>query len=229
MSTMPLHQALVICDQVSPMPSVAHEALITLRTELVPHVGYEKFVADYWRGRRREDPEAPVAAEGSATYVLRDPDKEAREDLRDLFIMAVGLGGEAGEVQELLKKHVRDGHIDRRNLALELGDVLYYLTKIAQRYGITLGTLKRLNREKLEARRQGGKSAYTAANVMLDQPAADWAQVVASSPSNTIKDLRRAASFIDGTDPECNVVDEAEAARLADVLRELARAGEGRR
>ena len=221
MNRTPLHTALVVCDQLSPMPNVAHEALLTLRTELVPHLGYEKFVADYWRGRRREDPEAPVAADGHATSEV-----SLVENLRDLFIMSVGLGGETGEVQELLKKHVRDGHIDVRALALELGAVLYYLTKIAQRYGLTLATLKRLNREKLEARREGGKGAYTAASVVLDLPATDWTAVMRLQPSSVAKDLRRAASFVDGTDPECNVVDEPEAARLAQVLRELARAGE---
>lgn len=57
---------------------------------------------------------------------------------RDLYIMATGLAGETGEVLELLKKHVRDGEIDRDALLLELGDVLHYLTRIAAEYEFSL-------------------------------------------------------------------------------------------
>ena len=72
--------------------------------------------------------------------------------LRDLFVMTVGLGGETGEVLELLKKHVRDGHIDRDDLALELGDVLHYLTRIALQYGFDLQEIMALNMAKLAKR-----------------------------------------------------------------------------
>jgi hypothetical protein len=43
------------------------------------------------------------------------------------YIMAVGLGGETGEVLEVLKKSVRDGKSPelKQNLTLELGDALY--------------------------------------------------------------------------------------------------------
>jgi NTP pyrophosphatase (non-canonical NTP hydrolase) len=72
--------------------------------------------------------------------------------LRELFIMAVGIGGEAGEVQELLKKHVRDGREIRDDLLLELGDVLHYLTRIAHQFGFTLDQVMTANRDKIEAR-----------------------------------------------------------------------------
>jgi len=72
--------------------------------------------------------------------------------LRELFIMAVGIGGEAGEVQELLKKHVRDGLEIHDDLLLELGDVLHYLTRIATQFGFTLDQVMGANCEKIEAR-----------------------------------------------------------------------------
>lgn len=72
--------------------------------------------------------------------------------LRELFIMSVGLGGEAGEVQELLKKHVRDGREIETDLRLELGDVLHYLTRIASQFGMTLDEIMLANRNKIEAR-----------------------------------------------------------------------------
>jgi NTP pyrophosphatase (non-canonical NTP hydrolase) len=55
----------------------------------------------------------------------------------------LGLASEAGEVAGKVKKIFRDGqgHItdaDRQALALELGDVLWYLSEICTRLGIRL-------------------------------------------------------------------------------------------
>ena len=98
---------------------------------------YEKFVNDFWTSRRAAD--------------------ESNE-MRQRFIMTVGLAGECGEVCELLKKQVRDGVLDREDLCLELGDVLYYLTKITHHNGLTLNDLMTKNKEKLEHRRKHGKT-----------------------------------------------------------------------
>lgn len=78
-------------------------------------------------------------------------------ELRDHYIMTVGLAGEVGEVCELLKKHVRDGNpIDHKNLTKELGDVLYYLVRIATAYGIEPQSLLEANVEKLDGRLKRG-------------------------------------------------------------------------
>lgn len=91
----------------------------------------------------------------------RGYDREPNE-LRELFIMSVGIGGEAGEVQELLKKHVRDGREIRDDLRLELGDVLHYLTRIAAQFGMTLGEVMLANREKIERRHEKREAARRA-------------------------------------------------------------------
>ena len=70
----------------------------------------------------------------------------------DLFIMATGLTGEAGEVMEHLKKFIRDGRLDKEALKLELGDVLFYLTRTAQWAGFSLEEIAQGNIDKLEAR-----------------------------------------------------------------------------
>jgi phosphoribosyl-ATP pyrophosphohydrolase len=51
-----------------------------------------------------------------------------------------GLGGESGEVQNAVKKIVRDGISKPRieNLIEESGDVLFYLAHLLERYGFTL-------------------------------------------------------------------------------------------
>lgn len=107
-----------------------------MRSKLTP---YERFVADQWTHRR--NPVAKAAAEPGADLLCQ------------LFIMTTGLAGEAGEVVELLKKHVRDGKLDVDELALELGDVLYYLTRIGQEFGLSLAEIKERNQLKLIARR----------------------------------------------------------------------------
>lgn len=76
----------------------------------------------------------------------------ADNPMRDLYIMSTGLGGETGEVLELLKKHVRDGVLDTDDLALELGDVLHYLTRIGLQFGFTLDDIMLRNIRKLEER-----------------------------------------------------------------------------
>ena len=64
------------------------------------------------------------------------PQTQAEDDMRQLFIMTAGLGGETGEVLELLKKHIRDGREIRADLTHELGDVLHYWMRICAQFGL---------------------------------------------------------------------------------------------
>lgn len=75
-----------------------------------------------------------------------------KDDLRGRFIAAVGLGGETGEVLELLKKDVRDYRLIRDDLILELGDLLFYLTKVAHQHSISLDEVMAGNVDKLRSR-----------------------------------------------------------------------------
>jgi len=72
--------------------------------------------------------------------------------LKSLYIMATGLAGETGEVQEHLKKYVRDGYMDVDKLKLELGDVLHYLTRICQQFNLDLQAVAEANMDKLDRR-----------------------------------------------------------------------------
>lgn len=66
---------------------------------------------------------------------------------------AVGLAGEVGEVCEEVKKAYRDDRdFDKEKLTNELGDVLWYLTNIASRAGITLEEIMQKNVDKLTKR-----------------------------------------------------------------------------
>lgn len=77
-------------------------------------------------------------------------------DDKKLSVYALGLAGETGEVSELLKKHIRDGVLDTEALAKELGDVLAYLTLIADSFGFTLEEIAELNLTKLTGREENG-------------------------------------------------------------------------
>ena len=71
---------------------------------------------------------------------------------KDYFVMTAGLGGETGEVLEILKKHVRDKKLDKEHLKEELGDVLYYLTMICNYHGLTLEEVIEENVRKIDIR-----------------------------------------------------------------------------
>lgn len=80
--------------------------------------------------------------------------KTTDDRLRSLAVMALGIGGEAGEVQELIKKRLRDNKPNiEPALLLELGDVLYYVTRIGQEYGFTLDQIMEANLDKLYNRK----------------------------------------------------------------------------
>jgi NTP pyrophosphatase (non-canonical NTP hydrolase) len=71
---------------------------------------------------------------------------------------ALGLTGEAGEVADLVKKsqYTNPKPLTHETIGLELGDALWYLTALADMYGLTLEDLMYRNIEKLEARHKGG-------------------------------------------------------------------------
>lgn len=76
----------------------------------------------------------------------------------NVLYAAIGMCGEAGEVSELIKKYAYHGHtIDREHLARELGDVLWYVSYMADLFGYSLGEIMAMNQEKLAKRYPDGK------------------------------------------------------------------------
>lgn len=84
---------------------------------------------------------------------------------RALNMAALGLAGEAGEVVDLIKKHIYHGHpMDLAKLVAELGDVLWYVATLATALDIKLSDVAEGNIEKLMARYPEGFSSERSRN-----------------------------------------------------------------
>lgn len=69
----------------------------------------------------------------------------------------LGLCGESGEVADLWKKYLYQGHeFDPEGMKAELGDVLWYVAELAAGLGITLEDVAWANVEKLRKRYPDG-------------------------------------------------------------------------
>ena len=69
----------------------------------------------------------------------------------------MGLNGEAGEAMDILKKMLFQGHaLDCKHVALELGDVAWYLALAADAIGYSLEDIFKMNIEKLKERYPDG-------------------------------------------------------------------------
>ena len=78
---------------------------------------------------------------------------------------AMGLGGEAGEAIDVLKKHLFHGHdLDRAEVAKELGDVLWYVAALCAELDLDLGQVMEANVAKLRARYPDGFDADRSRN-----------------------------------------------------------------
>ena len=79
----------------------------------------------------------------------------------ELMQQVLGLADEAGEVQSIFKKWIRDqeadfAKLDKANITKELGDVLWYIAVIAHDLGIPLEDIAAANIEKLRSRKVRG-------------------------------------------------------------------------
>ena len=98
---------------------------------------------------------------------LNDYQRDSRTTARypdlgsNLIYPTLGLAGEAGEVADKVKKLIRDrdglaDHTFKQDLALELGDVLWYIAQLCTELGMTLDDVAEKNIEKLNSRSRRG-------------------------------------------------------------------------
>lgn len=80
-------------------------------------------------------------------------------------ILALGLAGESGEFVDIIKKEVGHGHpADVSKIAIELGDILWYIAVMADAYGLSLSEVATINIGKLKARYPDGFSTEASIN-----------------------------------------------------------------
>lgn len=84
-------------------------------------------------------------------------DPKLRALVTDLKYLGLALAGETGEVAEKIKRIFRDTggelqHDSKQSLILELGDILWYLTRIADVLQTPLSQVARSNLKKIESR-----------------------------------------------------------------------------
>ena len=77
----------------------------------------------------------------------------------------MGLCGESGEVIDLLKKHLSQGHdLNKEKMIEEIGDVTWYIAEIAYALNVDLETVLTKNIEKLKKRYPEGFSVERSLN-----------------------------------------------------------------
>lgn len=91
------------------------------------------------------------------------------KNMQAAMYLTLGLNGEAGEVAEKFKKLIRDQRLlpaaklaemgEERQLEIlhELGDVLWYITRLAAELGFNLEEVMEANYKKLSSRHRRGK------------------------------------------------------------------------
>ncbi|MEI6755937.1 MAG: nucleoside triphosphate pyrophosphohydrolase family protein [bacterium] len=83
------------------------------------------------------------------------------DPFKDMLHWVLGLNGEAGEVAEKLKKIIRDKNSviseqDKKEMAKEIGDVLWYIAVFANDLGVPLDEIAKTNLSKLKSRKDRG-------------------------------------------------------------------------
>lgn len=93
---------------------------------------------------------------------LRLVDKIAKSghedyDLGGIVMASLGLSGEVGELNDLIKKWVfHDSGMDITHAKKELGDILWYIACMAESFGWSLDEIMEMNIEKLKKRYPNG-------------------------------------------------------------------------
>jgi NTP pyrophosphatase (non-canonical NTP hydrolase) len=86
--------------------------------------------------------------------------RTANEDCFNLANAGLGVTGEAGEVGDIIKKHLFHKHaLNKEHLAKELGDVMWYVALTASLIGYDLETVMQMNVDKLRKRYPDGFSS----------------------------------------------------------------------
>jgi len=97
-----------------------------------------------------------------AAVVTKKPWEEKALEIADC---GLGLTGEAGEVADMLKKHISGSKLidsgERvEKLKYEVGDIMWYIAALCDAFGFDMGEIAEMNIEKLRKRHGASFSGY---------------------------------------------------------------------
>ena len=104
--------------------------------------------------------------DGNCTFRLEKAVEEVQRfrgdtgmDIGGVLNACLGLSGEVGETNDMIKKWIFHGHVlDENKLAKELGDILWYVAMMCHSLGWNIEEIMQMNIEKLKARYPEGFS-----------------------------------------------------------------------
>lgn len=86
-------------------------------------------------------------------------------DIGGIINASLGLSGEVGELNDMIKKWVFHGHdIDMQEVKKELGDICWYVAMMCESFGFDLEEVMELNIDKLKKRYPEGFSEQASIN-----------------------------------------------------------------
>lgn len=95
---------------------------------------------------------------------------ETTPEKMDLNHMALGVAGEAGEIVDCIKKHtIYNQPLNVVNLKEEIGDMLFYVTRILDTQELTIEECLQANQDKLNKRYPESTYTDSAAKLRADK------------------------------------------------------------
>ena len=86
-------------------------------------------------------------------------------DISEVLNASLGLSGEVGELNDMVKKFIYHGTpMDEAHFKKEMGDILWYLALMCHAFGYDLDTIMEMNIDKLKARYPEGFGIHKANN-----------------------------------------------------------------
>ena len=84
-------------------------------------------------------------------------DKNSKYDMGGIVMATMGLSGEVGELNDMIKKWIfHKSDMDITHAKKELGDIMWYIACMAESFGWSLDEIMQLNIDKLRARYPDG-------------------------------------------------------------------------
>ena len=97
--------------------------------------------------------------------IVNSDSKEITKDLGGIFNACLGLSGEVGELNDMIKKWIfHEKPFDEEHAKKELGDVMWYVAMMCESFGWDLDEIMQMNVDKLKARYPKGFSVERANN-----------------------------------------------------------------